>query len=438
MPLEPGDVIITNHPAYGGSHLPDITLIQGVFTDRGERIGYVINRAHHAEIGGRTPGSMPPDARFLVEEGVVIAPFYLAKNGVWHWEELIGKLEKATYPTRSLSENLADIHAGIASLQYGAQALVTLVNQYGLEMVHSYMEKVQDFAHQQISPILDQVIQEPLFAQEYLDDGLSIKVRISKENGFFNFDFTGTDGPHPNNLNANISIVYSAVLYVLRLLCPGDLPLNEGFLRGIKIILPENSLLHPLFSENEADCPAVVGGNTEISQRLTDTLLKALGLAACSQGTMNNFLFGNDHFGYYETIGGGSGATSTANGRSAVHQHMTNTRLTDLEEMESRYPVRINKFEIRRGSGGAGKSRGGDGIIREFQFLAPLSVTFISQHRKVPPYGCMGGENGQCGEQYFIFPNGMKEDMLGIFNRKIEKGTVFHIETPGGGGFGSV
>ena len=438
MPLEPGDVIITNHPAYGGSHLPDITLIQGVFTDRGERIGYVINRAHHAEIGGRTPGSMPPDAHFLVEEGVVIAPFYLAKNGVWHWEELIEKLEKATYPTRSLSENLADIHAGIASLQYGAQALVTLVNQYGLEMVHSYMEKVQDFAHQQIAPILDQVIQEPLFAQEYLDDGLSIKVRISKEKDYFNFDFTGTDGPHPNNLNANISIVYSAVLYVLRLLCPGDLPLNEGFLRGIKIILPENSLLHPLFSENEADCPAVVGGNTEISQRLTDTLLKALGLAACSQGTMNNFLFGNDQFGYYETIGGGSGATSTANGRSAVHQHMTNTRLTDLEEMESRYPVRINKFEIRKGSGGAGKSRGGDGIIREIQFLAPLSVTFISQHRKVPPYGCMGGENGQCGEQYFIFPDGMKEDMPGIFNKKIEEGTVFHIKTPGGGGFGSV
>ncbi len=438
MPLEPGDVIITNHPAYGGSHLPDITLIQGVFTDRGERIGYVINRAHHAEIGGRTPGSMPPDARFLIEEGVVITPFYLAKNGVWHWEELIEKLEKATYPTRSLSENLADIHAGIASLQYGAQALVTLVKQYGLEMVHSYMEKVQDFAHQQIAPILDQVIQEPLFAQEYLDDGLSIKVGISKEKDFFNFDFTGTDGPHPNNLNANISIVYSAVLYVLRLLCPGDLPLNEGFLRGIKIILPENSLLHPLFSENEAECPAVVGGNTEISQRLTDTLLKALGLAACSQGTMNNFLFGNDQFGYYETIGGGSGATSTANGRSAVHQHMTNTRLTDLEEMESRYPVRINKFEIRRGSGGAGKSRGGDGIIREFQFLAPLSVTFISQHRKVPPYGCMGGDNGKVGEQYFIFPDGMKEDMLGIFNKKIEKGTVFHIETPGGGGFGSV
>lgn len=438
MPLEPGDVIITNHPAYGGSHLPDITLIQGVFTDRGERIGYVINRAHHAEIGGKTPGSMPPDARFLVEEGVVIAPFYLAKKGIWHWEELIEKLDTATYPTRSLSENLADIHAGIASLQYGAQALVTLVNQYGLEMVHSYMEKVQAFAHQQITPILDQVIHEPLFAQEYLDDGLCIKVNISKEKELFMFDFTGTDGPHPNNLNANISIVYSAVLYVLRLLCPGDLPLNEGFLRGIKIILPENSLLHPLFSENEADCPAVVGGNTEISQRLTDTLLKALGLAACSQGTMNNFLFGNDHFGYYETIGGGSGATSTTHGRSAVHQHMTNTRLTDLEEMESRYPVRINKFEVRRGSGGVGKTRGGDGIIREIQFLAPLSVTFISQHRKVAPYGCMGGENGQCGEQYFIFPNGIKEDMPGIFNKKIEEGTIFHIETPGGGGFGEV
>lgn len=438
MPLQKGDVIITNHPAYGGSHLPDITLIQGVFTEHSELIGYVINRAHHAEIGGKTPGSMPPDAHFLFEEGVVISPFYLAKNGVWHWEELIYKLENAAYPTRSLSENIADIHAGIASLQYGAQALVKLTHQYGLETVHFYMEKVQDFAHQQLYPILNKVVSEPLFAQELLDDGLAIKVKISKEKNLIHFDFRGTEGPHPHNLNANISIVYSTVLYVLRLLCPGDLPLNEGLLRGIKIILPENSLLHPLFSDNEAECPAVVGGNTEVSQRLTDTLIKAFGLAACSQGTMNNFLFGNDSFGYYETIGGGTGATEKSHGRSAVHQHMTNTRLTDLEELELRYPVRMKKFEIRRGSGGHGKHHGGDGIIREIQFLAPLSVTFISQHRIVPPYGLLGGENGKCGEQYFIFPDGKKEILPGIFNIKVEAETIFHLETPGGGGYGSI
>lgn len=437
MPLEPGDIIITNHPAFGGSHLPDITLIQGVFTDVGELIGYVINRAHHAEIGGKTPGSMPPDARFLMEEGVVIAPFYLAKNGVWHWDEFNDKLKNAAYPTRSLSENIADIHAGIASLQYGAQALVKLTHQYGLETVHFYMEKIQDTAHQQIFPILNQVVHKSLFAQEFLDDGFAIKVKISKEKDLIHFDFRGTEGPHPNNLNANISIVYSTILYVLRLLCPGDLPLNEGLLRGIKIILPENSLLHPHFSENESECPAVVGGNTEVSQRLTDTLLKAFGLAACSQGTMNNFLFGNDSFGYYETIGGGTGATKNRNGRSAVHQHMTNTRLTDMEELEFRYPVRLKKFEIRRGSGGQGKQSGGDGIIREIQFLAPLSVTFISQHRIIPPYGIDGGENGKCGEQYFIHPDGHKETLSGIFNRKIEAGTIFHLETPGGGGFGS-
>jgi len=437
MPLQKGDVIVTNHPAYGGSHLPDITLLQGVFTDQSELIGYVINRAHHAEIGGRTPGSMPPDAQYLYEEGVVIAPFYLAKNGVWYWDEFKEKLQKATFPTRSILENLADIHAGIASLQYGAQALRNLTNQYGLEMVHTFMEKVQDFAWQQIVPILNKVIRKPLFAGELLDNGMSIKVRISKEGEYFLFDFNGTDGPHPNNLNANISIVYSTVLYVLRLLCPGDLPLNEGFLRGINILLPDNSLLHPNFSDNEKECPAVVGGNTEVSQRLTDTLIKAFGLAACSQGTMNNFLFGNNDFGYYETIGGGSGATQQANGRSAVHQHMTNTRLTDLEEIEYRYPVIVTKFQIRKHSGGKGKWIGGDGIIREIKFLAPLSVTFISQHRTVPPYGLSGGENGQCGEQYFIYPNGDKEFMPGIFNRKIEAGTLFHIETPGGGGFGS-
>jgi 5-oxoprolinase (ATP-hydrolysing) len=438
MPLQKGDVIITNHPAFGGSHLPDITLIQGVFTDQSELIGYVINRAHHAEIGGKTPGSMPPDARFLYEEGVVIAPFFLAKNGVWHWDEFKDILQKAAFPTRSISENLADIHAGIASLQYGAKALMHLTNQHGLDTVHRYMEKVQVLAWQHISPMLNEVIRKPLFAEELLDDGLSIKVRISKENEDFLFDFTGTEGPHPTNLNANISIVYSAVLYVLRILCPGDLPLNEGFLRGIKIRLPDNSLLHPHFSDNDNECPAVVGGNTEVSQRLTDTLMKALGLAACSQGTMNNFLFGNNDFGYYETIGGGTGATLQANGRSAVHQHMTNTRLTDLEEMEFRYPVLVTKFQIRKYSGGAGKRNGGDGIIREIKFLIPLSVTFISQHRIVPPYGLSGGENGRCGEQYFIYPNGDKELMPGIFNRNIDAGTIFHIETPGGGGFGAV
>jgi 5-oxoprolinase (ATP-hydrolysing) len=438
MPLQEGDVIVTNHPAFGGSHLPDITLIQGVFTEHSELIGYVINRAHHAEIGGKTPGSMPPDARFLFEEGVVISPFYLAKNGIWFWDEFIHKLENATYPTRSLSENIADIHAGIASLQYGVQALRKLTHQYGLDTVHSYMEKVQDFAHQQLFPVLNKVVQEPLFAHELLDDGIAIKLKISKEKDLIHFDFRGTEGPHPHNLNANISIVYSTILYVLRLLCPGDLPLNEGLLRGIKIILPETSLLHPLFSENENECPAVVGGNTEVSQRLTDTLIKAFGLAACSQGTMNNFLFGNESFGYYETIGGGTGATGNHHGRSAVHQHMTNTRLTDLEELEFRYPVRMKKFEIRKGSGGLGKHHGGDGIIREIQFLLPLSVTFISQHRIIPPYGMSGGENGKCGEQSFIFPDGKKEVLPGIFNRKIETGTIFHLETPGGGGFGSV
>ncbi len=467
--IGPGDVIITNHPKYGGSHLPDVTLLSGVFTtnngaDLPQLIGYVINRAHHAEIGGRTPGSMPPDAVTLQEEGVVILPTYLVKNGEMQWKTIERLFTQSLYPTRALTENIADINAALASLRSGETALQTLVAQHGLPKVHRYMQLLKNSAFEALQEVLKTYHGIVSFkADESLDDGHKIvsTVLFTKEYSFENeeekemfelsggeswpnysyqltFDFTGSSACHPHNLNANISIIYSAVLYVLRLLVNKNIPLNEGLMQGVKVILPDNSFLHPHFSDDPAQCPAVVGGNTEVSQRLVDTLLKAFQSAACSQGTMNNFLFGNGQFGYYETICGGTGATAEANGRSAVHQHMTNTRITDAEELERRYPIRLNRFAIREGSGGTGHRSGGDGVIREVTFLEPLRVTLITQHRVVPPYGMQGGQNGQPGSQTLFRKNGNAETLSGICSVEVEAGDSLRIETPGGGGFGKL
>ncbi|GAB3640818.1 hydantoinase B/oxoprolinase family protein [Spirosoma arcticum] len=450
LPLGPGNVLITNHPKYGGSHLPDVTLLQGVFTDAGDLIGYVINRAHHAEIGGKVPGSMPPDATSLVEEGVVLEPQYVVKAGAFLWERGTDGVENgvkhqftnAPYPTRSLSENRADIEAALASLRAGETALQNLVRQHGLPTVHHYMARLQQSATDAITAVLNPLDGRTFAAEEFLDDGHTIRVNIAVNDGRISVDFKGTSGVHPNNLNANSSILHSAILYVLRLWCATDIPLNEGLMAPVDIRLPKSSFLNPIFPDESAKCPAVVGGNTEVSQRLVDTLLKALKLAACSQGTMNNFLFGSDDsmnqiFGYYETIGGGAGATVGADGRSAVHQHMTNTKLTDPEELERRYPVRLHQFAIREGSGGAGHWRGGDGIVREIEFLEPVQATLLSQHRTVAPYGLNGGKPGAVGQQTLIYADGSKEDLPGIFTRAMAAGERIRIETPGGGGAGS-
>ncbi|WP_338876197.1 hydantoinase B/oxoprolinase family protein [Spirosoma sp. SC4-14] len=439
--LEPGDVVITNHPKYGGSHLPDVTLLSGVFADDGQLIGYVINRAHHAEIGGKVPGSMPPDATSLAEEGVVLEPQYVVRKGVFQWDGPIGleaRFTGATYPTRALAENRADIEAALASLKAGEMALQQLVRQHGLATVHRYMSRLKQSATDAISTVLAPLRGQSFRATESLDDGHTIQVTVSINEGRVAFDLTGTSAVHPNNLNANISILYSAVLYVLRLWCQKDIPLNEGLMTPVDLILPESSFLNPVFPDDPAHCPAVVGGNTEVSQRLVDTLLKALGLAACSQGTMNNFLFGNKQFGYYETIGGGAGATEGADGRSAVHQHMTNTKLTDPEEFERRYPVRLHQFAIRNGSGGAGRWQGGNGIVREIEFLEPVQATLLSQHRVVAPYGLNGGKSGATGHQTLIQANGHEETLPGIFTRAMQSGERIRIETPGGGGFGNI
>ncbi len=433
--LEKGDVVITNHPKYGGSHLPDVTLLSAVYSNDNQLVGYVINRAHHAEIGGKRPGSMPPDAKNLIEEGVVIAPTYLVKKGKVQWETIKNLLEEAPYPTRSLAENLADINAALASLRTGEAALQKLVQEHGLNKVHHYMSMLKQTAAEALRFFLKTFDNQTFTAEECLDDGHRICVQIRIANEKMDIDFDGTSGVHPGNLNANISIVYSAVIYVLRLLCNKDIPLNEGLMQNVRIHL-SISFLHPKFSDDDSLNPAVVGGNTEVSQRLVDTLLKAFGLAACSQGTMNNFLFGNEKFGYYETIGGGAGAGKGFHGRSAVHQHMTNTKITDPEELELRYPVRLQQFAIRKNSGGKGKWCGGDGIIREIEFLEPLEITILSQHRKEAPYGLENGNNGMTGKQILVRKNGAQQVLLGIASEKVQPGEVLILETPGGGGFG--
>ncbi|MCB0639943.1 MAG: hydantoinase B/oxoprolinase family protein, partial [Lewinella sp.] len=436
QPLGPGDVAIVNHPKYGGSHLPDITLLQGVFTDEEELIGYVINRAHHAEVGGSRPGSMPPDATTLAEEGVVFPPTLLVISGEVQWEAIREKLTGGPYPSRAVTENLADLNAALASLHSGERALRKLVASHGLSKVHHYMEALQASAHRSVQASLQAYRGQRLTAEEQLDDGHTIRVTMAWEDDGWTVDFNGSAGVHPGNLNANLSIVYSALVYVLRLLCEDDLPLNEGLLRGVKVIIPPNCFLHPDFEDDPARCPAVVGGNTEVSQRLVDTLLKALGLAAASQGTMNNFLFGNDDFGYYETIGGGVGAGPGFHGRSGVHQHMTNTRITDPEDLERVFPVRLHRFALRKGSGGEGKWRGGDGLIREVEALVPLEVTLLTQRRAQGPYGMAGGQAGQAGRQWLIGADDQQEQLPGIVSVSLSPGERLRLETPGGGGWG--
>lgn len=435
LQLEAGDIAITNHPGFGGSHLPDITLISPVYFQE-KHIGYVVNRAHHAELGGMRPGSMPPDAKHLGEEGVVIAPTWLVRRGQPQWEEIRRIFTQGPYPTRALAENLADLNAGIASIRAGIAAVGTLCRLHGSEAVCHYMEQLKSYAHASLLRSLATFPEGLFTAEETLDDGTPLRVAIRHTADQLHIDFTGSAGVHPGNLNANAAIVNSAVLYVLRLMLQEDIPLNEGILRAVTLVLPEG-ILSPHFPADPMQCPAVVGGNVETSQRLVDTLLKALGLAACSQGTMNNLLFGNEHFGYYETICGGVGAGPGFDGADAVHQHMTNTRITDPEILEFRYPVRLERFAIRQDSGGRGKWRGGKGVVREIRFLAPVSLTILSQHRRVAPYGLAGGEPGSCGEQFLIRANGKVESIAGIAGVQMQTGDRIEILTPGGGGYGA-
>lgn len=430
--MKEGDVIVTNHPAFGGSHLPDVTLIKPVFYKK-KLIGYVTNRAHHAEIGGMKPGSMPANATRLEEEGVIIAPTWLVKRGQPRWDHVRKILSTARYPTRAIEENLADLNGALAAVNLGEKGLQELCRVYDVRGVVRHMLGLRRHAASMLKEKIKSLRKSSFNAVERLDDGSVLRVKITKKRDRLKIDFTGSAKVHPGNLNATPAIVQSVVLYALRLFVNHPLPMNEGLMEPVELVLP-TGLLNPDFSKGKL--PAVVGGNTEVSQRLTDTLLKAFGLAACSQGTMNNFLFGNDRFGYYETICGGTGAGRGFQGTDAVHQHMTNTRITDPELLELRYPVRLERFEIRKGSGGKGKWNGGEGIERELFFKEKLEINILTQHRKEKPYGLNGGGTGQTGEQILIRRDGKKEKLKGMDSTVVNPGDRLVIKTPGGGGWG--
>lgn len=435
--FEPGDVIITNHPGFGGSHLPDITIVTPVFLDEEQLVGFTASRAHHAEIGGSRPGSMPPQAKTLDEEGIVIPPTYLIKRHEPQWEAIRKIFTDSKYPTRALDDNMADLNAAIAANNRGSESLIRLCKQETAERVHYYMNRLKFYAEERMRATLKQIPDGLYKAAELLDDGTPLQTTIHIRGDEAIIDFTGSGAQHPGNLNATPAIVNSVVIYVLRLLVDEPLPLNEGLMKPVMLHIPPG-ILNPDFNDVPEKCPAVVGGNTETSQRLVDTLLKAFKKSACSQGTMNNVLFGNDSFGYYETVCGGCGAGPDFDGASAVHQHMTNTRITDPEIMEFRYPVRLEKFAIRDQSGGKGKHQGGDGTIRKITFSEPVSLSVLTQHRITAPYGMEDGEAGKCGEQFVIRKNGERVDLQSIDGCEMEPGDTFTLLTPGGGGYGKL
>ncbi len=434
--LGPGDVVVTNHPAYGGSHLPDVTVISAVFGSDGTKLGYVANRAHHAEIGGIRPGSMPPTATGLDEEGVVIPPTRLFRGGVIDWSDLDAIFANAPWPSRNLAENKADLLAAVAANRTGAERLVALSDLIGSQRLKDSMTRLRAHARKRMNDEVRKWDFDEFGSTEQLDDGSVINVRFKHNSGRFVLDFSGTSAQHPGNLNATPAIVHSVVMYVLRTLITDDLPLNEGLLDDVDIVLPSGCFLNPQFSELASECPAVVGGNVETSQRLVDTLLKPFSRVACSQGTMNNLLFGNERFGYYETICGGTGAGPDFDGTSGVHHHMTNTRITDPEVLEWRYPAVLQEFSIRKGSGGSGGHRGGEGVVRKIRFKEAVDVSVLSQHRKVAPYGLYGGSDGAVGRQWVERADGRVEELGGIDQARLEAGDAIVIETPGGGGYG--
>jgi 5-oxoprolinase (ATP-hydrolysing) len=432
--VSPDDVIVTNHPGYGGSHLPDVTLAAPVHLGR-RLLGYVACRAHHAEIGGVRPGSVPPNARSLAEEGVVIPPTLLVSDGAPRWQRIEELLTSGPHPTRALADNLADLRAMLAAINRGRDGLVRLARAVGVDHVLDHMDELRRHAAAQVRKALGRIPDGAHRGRQLLDDGSALAATFVIDGDRAVLDFAGTAGVHPGNLNATPAIVASATMYVLRLLVDVELPLNEGLLEPVELRIPRG-LLDPGFVDDPGRCPAVVGGNVETSQRLVDTLLEALGLAACGQGTMNNLSFGDAGFGYYETVAGGGGAGDGFDGADGVHTHMTNTAATDPEVLEHRHPVRLHRFAIRRGSGGAGRWRGGDGLIREIEFLAPLELSILSQHRVIPPYGAAGGDCGAVGRQTVIRRDGTSQQLAGIDGCSVEPGDRLELETPGGGGWG--
>jgi len=447
--MAPGDVFVTNDPYRGGSHLPDVTVITPVFAADSRRLLFLTgSRAHHAEIGGITPGSMPPLSTNLAEEGVLIRCFRLVHGERASEDELRQLLATAPYPSRAIDDNIADINAQIAANETGRHLLLALIAHLGSAVVEAYMGHVRTAATSRMCQALSRLTEGRRTFKDAMDDGTPVVVTATVRHGpppEIELDFTGTGGVSSGNLNANTAIVKAASLYVLRCLIDAEIPLNEGVLAPVRFVIPGPSLLRPNGGHDPTRLPAVTAGNVETSQRLVDVLLGALGLAAASQGTMNNLLFGRaaavgrPGFGYYETIAGGAGAGPGFAGASAVQTHMTNTRITDVEVLEERFPVRLRRFAIRRGSGGEGTWRGGDGIIRELEFLEPLAVSLISSRRLTAPYGLAGGGPGRSGRNALRrAATGETEELPPMVQLQVAAGDVLIIETPGGGGYGNL
>jgi 5-oxoprolinase (ATP-hydrolysing) len=429
--MRPGDVYVLNAPYNGGTHLPDVTVVTPVFDEAGAEILFVVaSRGHHADIGGITPGSMPPDSRIVEEEGVLIDNFKLVDAGDFREAAFRELLASGRYPSRNADQNLADLRAQIAANEKGVAELRKMVGHFGLATVQAYMRHVQDNAEESVRRVLD-VLHDGMF--EYpLDNGAVVKVSVSidRQARRATVDFAGSSAQLDSNFNAPSAICRAAVLYVFRTLVDDEIPMNEGCLKPIDIVIPDGSMLAPHYPA------AVVAGNVETSQAVTDALYGALGVMAAAQGTMNNLTFGNATHQYYETICGGSGAGPDFDGTDAVHTHMTNSRLTDPEVLELRFPVLLEDFRIRIGSGGKGRHRGGDGTVRRIRFLTDMEVAILANRRIVPPYGLAGGHHGAPGANWIERADGSRDMMTASDKRHVAAGDVFVIETPGGGGFG--
>jgi 5-oxoprolinase (ATP-hydrolysing) len=432
--MKPGDVFVLNDPYNGGTHLPDVTVVTPVYLEEAGTARptfYVGSRGHHADIGGTTPGSMPPFSTRIEEEGVQIDNVKLVEAGRFLEDEMRALLESGRWPSRNPAQNIADLKAQVAANEKGLRELQQMVAQYGLDVVQGYMKHVQDNAEESVRRVITR-LQDGRFSLP-LDNGahIDVAIRVDAASRSAEIDFTGTSAQLGNNFNAPRAVCMAAVLYVFRTLVDDEIPLNAGCLKPLKVIVPEGSMLNP-------HPPAsVVAGNVETSMCITNALYGALGAMASSQCTMNNFTFGNARHQYYETISGGSGAGPGYDGTSVVQTHMTNSRLTDPEVLEFRFPVRLDSYEIRAGSGGPGQFRGGDGGIRRVRFLEPMTASILSNGRKQGAFGMAGGAAGQPGINRVERVDGSVEHLEHIGSVEMAPGDVFVIETPGGGGFGA-
>ncbi|RIJ24577.1 5-oxoprolinase [Henriciella barbarensis] len=431
--LKPGDMICLNNPFNGGTHLPDITVIAPVFDKGGKNIWFfVANRGHHADIGGLTPGSTPARATKLEQEGVVIDDFLLLSEGEFREDALRRMLADAPWPARKPDQNVADLRAQMAANIAGSKDLLAMIERYGRAGVTSYAGHVLDNAEESVRRVIDRLSDGEM--QIAMDDGLSlcVSIKVDREARSATIDFSGTGPQRPGNFNAPPVVCRSAVLYAFRCLVEDELPLNEGCMRPLELVIPEGSFLSPSHGA------AVVAGNTEVSQAVCNVIFGAMGVSAAAQGTMNNLLFGNDDYQYYETICGGSGAGPGFDGTSGVHTHMTNTRITDPEVMEMTYPLRLERFSLRGGSGGAGKQTGGDGVVRTIRALSNTVCTLVSSSRQTGPFGLEGGGDANCGRQWIVRADGRREGIDGVVTIEMDIGDTITIETPGGGGYGAL